>query len=80
MQVRLVGGFSRLMAQTMLTRARIFGAFWGFCWHCCQFRESYSPNPLLSGVIGVKRAKFKLSYYRHYFIDHNQILYSDNDR
>ena len=36
LQVRPIGRFSRLMAQTTRTRARMW--LWGFCWYCCPFR------------------------------------------
>jgi len=59
LQVRTVGRFSRLMAQTTRTHARV--CLFGFCWYCWPFKRLSSPKPWFFGSVNrrfqVKRAK-----------------------
>jgi len=79
LQVRLVDGFSRLMAQTTRTRGMM-----GVSLTMLPILGVISPeNPNFWGVnrrFQAKRAKIlKVSCYRNYYIDFNQILQNDRD-
>ena len=79
---RPVDGFSRLMAQTTRTRARV--CLLGVSLILLPtLREKSPSNPLFLGreqALWRQTWKiFKVSYYRNYFIDFNQILHSDRD-
>ena len=80
-QVRHRDGFSRMMAQTTRTCARmcLFGNFS----HCTPFRGSKNPKtPILrreKAFSGQTREIEKRAYYQNYCIDSNRILHSDKD-
>ena len=70
LQVRPVNGFSRLMAQTTQTRARI--CLLGFLDISLHFGGDIPHKPQTCKILTV-------SYYRNYCIDFNQILHNDRD-
>ena len=74
LQVKHVDGFSRLMAQTTRTRARMWCAFWRFRWYCFPLWRWNTPqNPNFGGVNRCFQAKrtniesFMLSKLLHRF-------------
>ena len=81
-QVRPVDGFSRLMAQTTRTRARV--CLLGDSLMLLPILEVKSPTNSNFLVVNrhfqAKRANIlKVSYYQNYFIDVNQILHNNRD-
>jgi len=70
------------MVQTTQTRTRM--CILGFRLYCCRFKGSNSPKPQFWGCEWAFSSqmceKFKLSYFRNYCINCNQILHNDKNR
>jgi len=56
LQVRPIDGFSRLMAQTTLTRTIV--RILGFCWYCSPF-WGWNPPPKKKSILGAWMGVFK---------------------
>jgi len=55
-------------------------AFWGFRWYCSPFWGWNTPKPPIFGAFSSQIGKIlKLSCYRNYCIDFNQIWHTNKD-
>jgi len=84
LQVRPVGRFSRLMAQTTRTHARM--CLWGFRWYCFLFEGLNSQNSTTFWVCEEEFSSqtcrivlLQLLYYRNYCLYCNWILHNNKD-
>ena len=80
LEVRHRDGFSRMMAQTTRTRARM--CLFGIWSRGSPFRGSKPRTPNLGAWLGIFKPNLqnrKRAYYRTCCIDFNQILHSDKD-